>query len=516
MTQPIALPRRARLGPWWIVLALLVLPARAQPTTGSVVVPTIERNRIAVMEAGGGRLWLGAALVSTADGGATFRAADIDSLRFGSERVSSLSVDGDTVWAGRALTVETTRGATSAAAGLTVTRDGGRTWTLLPPPLDLPSDTLLAFGADSLPAVPFVAAVEATPLGLDRAPSGTLWLASFRAGLRRSDNGGRTWRRVVLPPDGLTRIAPSDPFVFLVAAPRTAQDTLGSFNYWTYDVLVDQQERVWVGTERGLNVSRDGGQSWQRYDVLDGLSGNQVSTLAEQVTPGGSALWAATAPSGAAGGAGQSGLSVTRDGGQTWAVPLVGENVRAIAFDGARVLAAAASGLLVSDDDGQTWRTQQSFFDPSRPDEITSPDISVLSVAVQGGFVWVGTDEGLFRSDDPSLQSWRRFRVDVGLSPDPDDPRARAVETYAYPNPFSPASAGGLRIRVPERATRVRIFDFEMRLVRTLDPSAQAGDGREALWDGRDAQGYRVPNGPYFYAVDGGGAEARGKILVVQ
>ncbi len=504
---------------FFLILLLAATPAWSQRTVGSVDAQSIERNRVGVLEAGGGRLWIGSGLVGTADGGRTFRAPAIDSLRFGSDRVSALSVVGDTIWAGLSFTTETTQGLRDAASGLTVSRDGGRTWTLLPSPLDAPSDTAIVYGDPNrtpLPAVPFVAAVGAPPVGIHYdPPSQTLWLAAFRSGLRRSDDGGRTFERVVLPPDDLSSIAPEDPFLFPIVSPRTTQDTLGSFNFWAYDVLVDEAGDVWAATEAGLNVSRDGGLSWRRFGETEGLSGDQVTTIAEQQTDGRNPIWAATGPPGRRQSTGQRGLTVTRDGGATFEVVAAGESVNAIAFDGPRILLAGQSGLLVSDDDGRTFRAQRSFFDPTRPTDPVSPDVRVLSVAVQGGFTWVGTDEGLFRTDDPTLQTWTRFRVDVPLTADLSDPRQISVDTYAYPNPFSPASARQVRIRVGSGTTRVRLFDFGMQLVRTLTPDQQAGDGLEALWDGRDEAGYRVPNGVYLYSVDGGG-DGRGKILVIQ
>ena len=88
------------------------------------------------------------------------------------------------------------------------------------------------------------------------------------------------------------------------------------------------------------------------------------------------------------------------------------------------------------------------------------------------------------------------------------------METYAYPNPFSPALDGLVRIRFDGTAATVRIFDFAMRLVRTLD--ADGSGEREVQWDGFDARGVRAPNGPYFYAIEQGGRSVRGKILVIE
>ncbi len=97
------------------------------------------------------------------------------------------------------------------------------------------------------------------------------------------------------------------------------------------------------------------------------------------------------------------------------------------------------------------------------------------------------------------------------------EPGAVAAETYAYPNPFSPALYGQVRLRFSgDGPARVRIFDLGMQLVQTLtEPGAATGE-RDLLWDGLDSRGLRVPNGPYFYAVEAGGRTVRGKILVVQ
>jgi len=79
-----------------------------------------------------------------------------------------------------------------------------------------------------------------------------------------------------------------------------------------------------------------------------------------------------------------------------------------------------------------------------------------------------------------------------------------------------------VRIRYPLDAARtveVRIFDFNMNLIRRIVDDAQplAGqDAAETAWDGTDGGGLRLPNGPYFYTVDVGGHTVQGKILLVE
>jgi hypothetical protein len=72
------------------------------------------------------------------------------------------------------------------------------------------------------------------------------------------------------------------------------------------------------------------------------------------------------------------------------------------------------------------------------------------------------------------------------------------------PNPFNPTTV--LRFHVPAGARQVslQVFDQRGRLVRDLQPGAEAG-WRETRWDGRDAAGSRAASGLYFarLTVDG-------------
>jgi len=62
----------------------------------------------------------------------------------------------------------------------------------------------------------------------------------------------------------------------------------------------------------------------------------------------------------------------------------------------------------------------------------------------------------------------------------------------------------------------VRIFDFGMQLVRELNVESAGQGEREIAWDGTDENGFRVANGVYFYIVEAGGENARGKIHVLE
>jgi hypothetical protein len=102
------------------------------------------------------------------------------------------------------------------------------------------------------------------------------------------------------------------------------------------------------------------------------------------------------------------------------------------------------------------------------------------------------------------------------------EPLTAEVETYAYPNPFSPRfDVTRVHYRLPGGASTVtvEVFDFGMQRVRTLlhDAARSGQDEYDAIWDGTDDSGSRVRNGVYFYRVTpSGGNPSWGKIMVLQ
>jgi hypothetical protein len=281
--------------------------------------------------------------------------------------------------------------------------------------------------------------------------------------------------------------------------------------------------RVWSGSVGGVNVSLDQGISWRNFDLDNGLPGEWVISIEEQLLPGQEpAIWATTWP-GREGARQQFGVVVTRDGGETFEASLLGERVYDFGFRGETIYAAGENGLFISDDGGLTWRTVRDFYDPTQPDRTFRPGASIFAVATTRDALWVGTGDGLFRSTDGGA-TWRVFRAEVPLSPEGLPPVVPAnavpeVEAYAYPNPFSPASDRFVRIRYKleqARTVDIRIFDFSMKLVRDVTSESQSEGEREISWDGTDNSGARVANGTYFYAVETGSETFWGKILVLE
>lgn len=492
----------------------------------------IPRNAVATLETRGDSLWIGPLLSLTTDGGQTFQIADTDSvLRDGGNLLFSLDIEKETMWAGLGAG---TLGGEVAAGGFIASRDGGQTFDFRDVPLDTgaPEDRVVFYGVSALLAVPVIRPEGSAPFGIDFDPAtGTVWTAGRLSGIRRSTDGGRTWQRVVLPPDSLSSIRPDSLYRFTVAPATTAG---GFLNYVGFSVLVDETGTVWAGTVAGVNRSRpedvfvfetEGGErfterAWQRFDAANSsLAADQVVVLEEQPLPGvRNPVWmAALVPAVEGTEAQQEGLTVTPDGGQTFRTTLLGRRVNDLAFRGDTVYAAADEGLFISADAGQTWREVH----PSLPDRFVAPDLRILAVAATPGALWAGTREGLFKSTDEG-QTWQVFRADVPLDPETPTERVPRVETYAYPNPFAPSEAPSGRVRIVVDASDaqevdVEIYDAGMMLVQSLKGECPGGGRCEVDWDGTDRSGLRVANGVYFYKVDAGGdGAARGKILVME
>ena len=530
---------------WWSVVLVWAMligwpaspPAAAQngPVASSLqdefLVPTagIGSNEVLVLEADRQTLWVGPRLHRTPDEGESFESA-VEPINRAIEdgrgaldddtRVSALYAQENLVWAGLSTAFNDSRG----ADGLAFSTDGGETFTFRFPPLDAPADTTVEYGISTLSAAAITREIGSVPTGVTVHPeTGAVWIAGGDSGVRRSDDEGETWDRVVLPPDDQDRVDPTEANDYFVGPPERG----GSLNHVAFDVLVDEQNTVWAGTGAGLNRSTAADaaegpdRAWQRFayeDAGEGLTGSQVVAIREQELDGErNPIWAATWPSGTPTGAQEEfGVTVTRDGGDTFDQTLLGRRIFDLAFGEDRIY-AVGDQLYVSDDEGATWETVRDF-PLEDPDDFLPSDLAVNATATTSGAVWVGTDEGLLRQR-PDEDTWSLFRADVPLRPDPPRDEAPPVDTYAYPNPFAPSSDEFVRIRYEldePRDVTVRIFDFNMNLVRQITDRGQASGEQETPWDGRTDDGLRVANGPYFYTVDVGSGEVRGKILVVE
>ncbi len=534
-----------RILAWLIVLGLAAAPAwgQGQPRLQTLrPTPGLASNTVQELASAGDSLWAGPLLTVYAEDEARLFTPDdpvvARRLEDGSNVVLSLAAEGgvqgaSTVWAGLAFDAG---GNAIGAGGVLVSTDGGASFSTRPVPLDDPADTTVAYGADTLPAVPITQAAGSPPRDLAIEPQAdTVWTAGGRSGLRRWTAQDGAWTRAVLPPDTSTRIEPSTPTDFLVAPPQ--DDGRGFQNHRALSVLVDETGTVWAGTAAGLNrstpgdVGPSGDRAWRLFrpdGTPNSLTGQLVLGLAEQPRPNGrNPVWIATLRADGGSVLQRSGLTVTPDGGETFRQPLIGEQVNDVAARRARVYAATENGLFVSETQGRTWRTVEEVA-LAEPEQAFPGELTARAVEVTPAALWVGTTAGLLRldrADEPRLlpdapdaprPEWQLFRTEVPVNPDEPTEQVPDVETYAYPNPFVPSRDDAVRIvyDVPEPQTvKVSIYDFGMNRVRTLEEQEPAGQ-QEIVWDGTDASGLRLPTGTYLYTVEVGGTTVRGKILL--
>ena len=534
-----------------MAVALFAAPlAWSQPVNvGGVLVedlPLGARNGTSNMHAEGGRLYAGPKLVIS-DDGQSFSFADDDALEptaSGRVTIYSIDVEGDVIWIGLGFNDVDSDGSPQTAAGFAFSTDAGQTWTYRFPQLDAQDDTVQTYGVSMLEALPVIVPQQSPPFDVDYDQvTGDVWMAGWASGVRKSSDMGATWDRIVLPPDTLDSIDPQTTYTFEYAPIRGGVQQNG---FLGFSVLVDEGETVWAGTAAGVSRSDpsdidpvSGDRAWRRF-YLNGtgssLAGDFVTSIEEQPLgdpsmPVGdpanprNPVWIIGWPSDSGG---ENGLTVwlgdDENGDPVFETRLSPANrIYDTAFNGETIYVAGLDGLFVSEDEGITWRTINTFRNAGGEVIPLGPEVGVFSVAVtnpgtQDATIWAGADSAILKSTDGG-QSWVAFRVNVPVNPQSPTEAVPDVESYAYPNPFTPAVDGYCRIRFDlansASTASVRIFDFGMNLVREFDSPVASGSN-EVLWDGLSGDGTRVANGVYFYVLEAGSMELDGKIMVLE
>ncbi|MGE5354386.1 MAG: hypothetical protein ACM3P0_20045 [Acidobacteriota bacterium] len=442
---------------------------------------------------------------------------------FGNESISALAYSNGVIWAATAHSVEKDGQSLSEGSGLRFSTDNGNTWNVIPQPVDAPGDSVINYGINRLRALPVTVAVNNLAYDIAITP-GTVWISSYAGGLRKSTDMGKTWQRVVLPPDRLNSIKPTDTLNFALQPVAGKFGSESNLNHRVFSVISDANNYIYAGTAGGINKSTDGGLSWQKFthqNESSPISGNFVVAMGYNAESG--SIWAATWKAEEA--SEFYAVSYSTNGGASWQTSLEDERVHNFGFKGPDVIATSDNGAFRSSNMGQSWILPGQIVD--RQSGISLQPAVYYAAASQSNYVWLGTEAGLARLSETGSMwqgDWKLFYA--------TQPLMSQNEAYAFPNPFSP-DAERLSIKYSTGGTRtnvtIRIFDFGMNLVRTVIQNAERGtvfhavEGQSNLnngvidyWDGRDENGKIVPNGVYFYRIDkGSGDPVFGKIIVL-
>ena len=439
---------------------------------------------------------------------------------FGTDNVSAIGYKDGVFWCATARSTEVTGGQTLPdGTGLKYTSDLGVTWNSIPQPLDKDTDTLEQYGVNQIRALPVTVTIQ--NLAYDIAfTHNTIWIATFAGGLRKSSDNGQTWKRVILPPDGLSSIDTTDILDFCLSPVDGNFCGKGNYNHRVFSVATDGDSTLYVGTANGINKSTNNGISWKKFNAQNQqlpISGNFITALG--YNPINQTIWASTWKADD-----QSefyGVSSSSDGGRTWNIFLRDERPHNFGFVNSQVMVATDNGVFRSSNEGSTWLLPNAIVDEnSDPNtKISLPTNEFYSASFSGNYIWLGSADGLARLQETPNSMWQGTWKIFFAS----QPLAANDETYCYPNPFNPRQEA-LKIKYSTNGTAanvtIRIFDFGFNYVRTVIQNAPRNrnlEGPPDFWDGRDENGNFVPNGVYFYRVEVGGNDAvYGKILVMQ
>jgi hypothetical protein len=449
-----------------------------------------------------------------------------------------MAVNADTVFAGLGFTSTTITGNQPAGYGYYLSTNGDDDWEFIDFPLDPFSDddTTFVYGGITYDRLRIIVPEQSPPYSVDF-KGDVLFSANWASGLLRSTDFGTSWERIVLPPFGEDELTPTrTDYEWFDCVTQSAGQCVESRNFYNsvdddnlkgFSIYIDSQNRVWFGSAGGINISDNALTApvdsirWRNIgfeDDPDGLLARWIIEINEDPLNGRIWMtnWLAESTGSRFQGLDNFGLVFTDDGGATFQQRLIGEKILSIGFKDSYVFAAGENGLFISDDSGDTWIESGPI---KSPNSYIKNSAEFQSVAVTNDRVWIGTTDGIASTDDFG-QSWEITRVNFPLEGGNQyDDEAKSVDSYAYPNPFSPQIHDVVRIRFNvenEGSVSVKIMDFGMNLVREISENVSQPGDFEVLWNGLDRQNRKVANGVYFYVVEAPGKTVNGKILVVE
>ncbi len=471
---------------------------------------SIPSNSVSQLKIEMDKIWIGTSngLAKSDDSGKTW--TDYSFIaEFANPGIYSLDIFQDTIWTSTGYVKKKDNENISTGSGYTYSFDGGISWKHIGQTLDSRADTIIEYGINKIKALPVIVPEQNVTYDLSIS-AGKVWIASWASGLRYTKMDSIKWVRVILPPDNLSSIKPTDTLNFYF-------DPRRNNNFLAFSVLALDNDTIWCGTAGGINKSTDGGISWIKFNHQNQekpILGNWVITIKPQRIGDKQIIWTtnwkADSPEE------EYGISYTADGGESWNNLLKGIKAYDFAFKDSITYIATEEGLYKTPDFGKNFSRSGLIVDEESRNIITSS--AIYTVGVIGNYIIVGTADGLaITMDDentPFGSKWKVLRKYEKIG--------NQIKTYNYPNPFSPKlEYTRIHYKVTESTSfvTIEIFDYGFNRVRTLIQEAQRlGESEyDELWDGKDDDRNEVANGVYFYRVTINNSEPIwGKIIVLK
>jgi len=423
---------------------------------------------------------------------------------FSHPTIVSFLVKGDTIWTA---TVYDSTGV-AIGGGFTVSTNRGESWVYFDQAKDQRGDSVILYGNNIIKALPVTVNQQNVTYGVSMADN-ILWISSWSSGIRKSTDLGKTFSRILLPPDNLNSISPDSNRTFEIN-PRYNNNHMG-FSVYAVDSL-----EIWAGTAGGVNKSTDGGVSWKKFNHQNQSShilGDWVIHINQQKLKNKKRIWItswrADNPQNE-----DYGICYTENGGDSWNTLLKGTKANILAFRDSVIYVGSDVGIFRSDNDGKSFELFSNIYDKQNGYRILNNQI--ISIAIQGDTIWLGTGDGLvYTIDNINKKFGTEWHIQRAFQP------TKSSESYAYPNPFSPNDESiRIHYKISGNSSKISldIFDFGMNHIRNIiNEITKTGlDEQEEIWNGKDKNGNRVPNGVYFYRLRIENENIWGKILVLE
>jgi len=194
------------------------------------------------------------------------------------------------------------------------------------------------------------------------------------------------------------------------AEPRWEEVSRGTLNASAVLINQDTPGVIYLGTDKGVFKTQDGGKNWRNIFTLRG--GNRALNYLTFASLDKKAIYAATG----------AGLYVSPDEGQRWNRIFKGKNAAELDCTTVVILPqgiylGTKGGLFISNDKGRSWRKETGRLGNSRI-------FNIACFYKEPAYIYVSCVDGAFRSVDSGL-TWERIfvthPVENGLEPEEEN-----------------------------------------------------------------------------------------------